>query len=101
DAPDSIKPLWQVNLGSPVPSSVLNFIDILPEIGILGTPVIDLGQMAMYVVSETLEADNPVFRLHALSLADGHEVFHGPVVIAGSVPGVGDGSNNGTLSFDA
>jgi uncharacterized protein (TIGR03437 family) len=100
-APASCVPLWQVNLGPSVPSSVLNFTDILPEIGILSTPVIDVRQQAMYVVSDTLENGVPVFRMHALSLADGHEMFHGPIVIAASVPGSGVGSNNGTLPFNA
>src|SRR5229473_1052724 len=33
DSPTLIVPLWQVNLGPSVPSSVLNFSDILPEVG--------------------------------------------------------------------
>jgi len=110
NAPASLVPLWRVNLGPTVPSSVLNFTagdatvvytDILPEAGILSTPVIDVGRQAIYVVSETLEGGVPVFRMHALSLADGHEMFNGPVVITASVPGTGDGSDNGTLQFDA
>jgi uncharacterized protein (TIGR03437 family) len=101
DAPASVVPLWQVNLGPSVPSSVLDFTDILPEVGILSTPVIDLGQQVIYIVSDTLEDGVPVFRMHALSLADGHEMFHGPAVIAASVPGTGAGSENGTLPFDA
>ena len=101
DAPGSIVALWQVNLGASVPSSVLNFTDILPEVGILSTPAIDLSRQVIYVLSDTLEGGVPVFRMHALSLSDGHEMLRGPVVIAASVPGVGAGSNNGTLSFDA
>jgi uncharacterized protein (TIGR03437 family) len=101
DAPGSIVPLWQVNLGPAVPSSLLNFTDILPEVGILSTPVIDLGRRAIYLVSDTLEGGRPVFRLHALSLADGHEICNGPAIIAASVAGTGAGSNNGTLPFDA
>src|SRR5260370_42686891 len=41
DTPQSTIPLWQVNLGPAVPSSILNFAGILPEVGILSTPVID------------------------------------------------------------
>ena len=100
DSPQSAIPLWQVNLGPSVPSSVLNALDILPEIGILSTPVIDLGRQVIYVVSDTLEGGGPVFRLHALSLSDGHEILNGPVVITASVPGAGAGSVNGTLTFD-
>jgi len=101
DSPTVIVPLWQVNLGPSVPSSVLNFSDILPEVGILSTPVIDLDRLVMYLVSDTLEGSVPVFRMHALSLSDGHEMLNGPIAIAASVPGVGVGSNNGTLAFDA
>ena len=100
DWPSSMVPFWQVNLGAPVPSSVLNFSDILPEVGILSTPVIDVGSQVIYVVSDTLEGGAPVFRMHALSLSDGHEMLQGPVVIAASIPGTGAGSNNGTLQFD-
>jgi uncharacterized protein (TIGR03437 family) len=101
DSLGSAVPLWQVNLGAPVPSSVLNFTDILPEVGILGTPVIDLDRQVMYLVSDTLEGDAPVFRIHALSLSDGREMLNGPVIITASLPGIGVGSNNGTLPFDA
>src|SRR5262250_1202882 len=54
DAPQSSAPLWQVNLGPAVPSSLLNFSDILPEVGILSSPVIDLTKQAIYVVSDVL-----------------------------------------------
>jgi len=103
DAPQSVTPLWQVNLGPIVPSGLFNFTDILPEIGILGTPAIDAVHQVLYVVADTLPAaafSNPVFQLHALSLADGHEMLGGPVQIAASVPGTGAGSSNGIINFD-
>ncbi len=108
DNPKSAAPLWQVNLGPTVPAGLFNFTDVLPEIGILGTPVIDLQRQVLYVVADTLPAGAfsiPVFQLHALSLADGHEMLGGPVQIAASVPGTGAGSsavdNHGTVAFDA
>jgi uncharacterized protein (TIGR03437 family) len=98
-APQSTTPLWTVNLGPSLPSSEIpNFTDIVPEIGILGTPVIDLGRGAIYVVAETFENKTPVFRIHALSLADGHEMFSGPTVITANVRGTGDGGD--TVTFD-
>jgi uncharacterized protein (TIGR03437 family) len=103
DAPQSATPLWQVNLGPIVPSGLFNFTDILPEIGILGTPAIDATNQVLYVVADTLPAaalGNPVFQLHALSLVDGHEMYGGPVQIAASVTGTGAGSSNGTIAFD-
>ncbi len=104
DAPQSATALWGVNLGPPVPSGLYNFTDILPEIGILGTPAIDATQQVMYVVADTLPPgafSTPVFQLHALSLVDGHEMFGGPVQIAASVSGAGAGSSNGKIVFDA
>jgi uncharacterized protein (TIGR03437 family) len=102
DAPQSTIPLWQVNLGPAVPSSALNITDILPEIGILSTPVIDPKLQVMYVVSDTLENGLPVFRIHALSLADGHEMMNGPAPVGATIAGNGAGSRpDGTLSFDA
>jgi len=99
NAPQSTSPLWTVNLGNSVPSSAIpNYSDIVPEIGILGTPVIDPGRGAIYVVAETFEDGAPVFRIHALSLVDGHEMFFGPTMISASVPGNGDGGD--TVAFD-
>jgi len=100
DAPQSSVALWQVNLGPSVPSSLLNFTDILPETGILSTPVIDLVKQVMYVVSDTLENGGPVFRIHALSLADGHEMLSGPAMITATVQGNGAGSYFGSVTLD-
>jgi uncharacterized protein (TIGR03437 family) len=100
DSPQSTVALWQVNLGPSVPSSLLNFSDVLPETGILSTPVIDLTKQVIYLVSETLENGAPVFRIHGLSLADGHEMLSGPAVISATVQGDGAGSYFGTLPFD-
>jgi len=103
DAPPSNGALWQVNLGPSVPSEMLhNLDDIVPEVGILSAPVIDLSRQVIYLVSESLDADqDPVFTLHALSLANGREVMNGPVTITASVTGTGTGSDNGALNFDA
>ncbi|HYL38766.1 MAG TPA: hypothetical protein VEV17_22805 [Bryobacteraceae bacterium] len=101
DAPQNTQPLWMKNLGRPILSAVFNFTDILPEVGILSTPVIDPSQNVIYVVSDTLENQAPVFRLHALSLSDGSEQMNGPVVITASVPGTGEGSDGqGVLNLN-
>jgi hypothetical protein len=76
--------------------------DIQPEIGVTGTPVIDATTDTIYVVSKSWNATTGIFyqRLHALDLATGMtEKFNGPVSIAASVPGVGDGST--TVLFSA
>jgi len=92
--------LWHVNLGPAVPSSVINFKDIQPLIGILSTPVIDPTENAMYVVAETYQGGQPAFFLHALDLSDGHEKLNGPIQMTATVPGDGDGAQNGMLFLD-
>ncbi len=71
-----------------------------PEVGISGTPVIDPATGTLYVEANTKEVSggltNFVHRLHALDVATGAEKFGGPVVIQGSVPGVGDGFDPAT-----
>src|ERR1700737_461926 len=105
------KPLWQVTLldavhgaapgAIPMPASDLNSTDIIPEIGITSTPVIDPVRKTLYVVGKTKESGTYVQRLHALDITTGAEKFGGPVTLAASVPGTGTGSTGGTLSFDA
>jgi hypothetical protein len=111
-------PLWQANLidsthggtagETSVPSGFGGLVgggsgDIAPEVGITGTPVIDLTTNTIYVVSKSVIASGPTFfqRLHALDLTTGNEKFGGPnPPIAASVPGTGDGSSAGSVAFD-
>jgi len=75
-----------------------------PEIGITATPVIDRHQGAngtIYVVAMSKDASgNYHHRLHALDLTTGKEASASPTEIAATYPGNGDGSSNGTLTFD-
>lgn len=88
------------------------FGDIYPEVGVTGTPVIDHTTNTIYLVSASEK--NPAssghcsgsvatfyHRLHALDLATGSEKFNAPVTIAASVPGTGDGSVGGIVSFNS
>ena len=67
--------LWHVNLGTsvPTPNSILHFQAIQPEVGITGTPVIDLGSQTLYVDAFTWDGANFLHHVHALNLADGSE----------------------------
>jgi len=85
--------LWKVSLGTAVPSSVINTPNILVEVGIIGTPVIDPSTQTLYVVSKTYESSQQIFRLHALDITTGAEKFGGPKVIAAKVNGTGDGND--------
>ncbi len=104
DADTGGAPLWQisfiVNGGSTVPNGNVSTGDIVPEIGITGTPVIDSTTNTLYVVSKTLESSNYFLRLHAIDITSGAEKFGGPVTMSASLPGTGSGSVSGTLTFD-
>src|SRR5205814_8419086 len=107
-------PLWQITLldaahGAPsgatsVPNGDLSSTDIVPEVGITGTPVIDPTTGTIYVVGKTKEGPvaSPVYvqRLHALNLTTGAEKFGGPTMISASVPGTGNGTSGSVLNLD-
>ena len=104
-------PLWHITLldaahgaatsARPMLSTDVHTTDIVPIVGITGTPVIDTSTGTIYVVGKTKENNNYIWRLHALSIANGAEKFGGPTVITASVPGNGTGSSAGTLQFDS
>jgi uncharacterized protein (TIGR03437 family) len=103
DVMSPVSTLWQVNLGSSVPSVLLYGPngDIANEVGILSTGVIDLQRGVLYVVADVLQNGVPVFYLHALDLATGAERLNGPVALAASVRGTGSAARaNGTIPFD-
>ena len=74
--------------------------DTQPQVGITSTPVIDPVSKTIYVEAKSTNGTNYFHRLHALDLLTGNEKAPGPVVIAATVSGTGDGSVNGQLSFD-
>jgi hypothetical protein len=71
-----------------VTSGDVNTNDITPDIGIVGTPVIDPGTNTIYVVSKSKNGSHFHQRLHALSLTDGSEKFNGPQEISFSSGGI-------------
>ena len=101
--PNSPVPLWHVNLGTSIPIAQQGcYEDGFQEVGIMGTPVINLTTGAngaagtLYVVAKT----NPgyVFMLHALDITSGAEQFSGPVQIV--LPSY-NAPNGNTISFPA
>jgi hypothetical protein len=102
-------PLWFASMLSPAHGATAGATtvssndvgtDIIPQVGITGTPVIDPSTGTLYVVSASKEGTNYFLRLHALDVTSGAEKFSGPVVITATVPGTGNGSSGGTLTFD-
>lgn len=101
----SANPLWHASFINPPAVTSVNAdsagcADLVPEIGISGTPVIDTSTGTLYVVANTDENGQFFQRLHALDITTGNEKFGGPVVITATVPGTGDGSSNGLITFD-
>jgi len=76
--------------------------DIVPEVGITGTPVIDPSTNTLYVVSKSVIPAGPTFfqRLHGLDITAGNEKLNGnkPVTISATYPGTADGGT--TVAFD-
>ncbi len=102
-------PLWQVsflkNDVSTVPAYAVQCPFIVPEVGITSTPVIDAKSGTLYVLARIarthLVAPNDYNQqLHALAVTTGAEKFGGPVEIRATVPGRGDGSKSGNVSFN-
>jgi len=98
---DSGTEYWHVSLGTPVPSTVINTQNILVEVGVISTPVIDPTTGTIYVVAKTYTNSVQGFSLHALNIETGAEKFGGPVQISASIAGTGMQSSGGEVPFVA
>lgn len=99
--------LWQVNLGTSaaMPNNDFGnrygpYHDIRPEVGIIGTPVIDLASGTIYLSAFTHEGSAYLQRLHALSITTGAERPFSPVHVGASIAANGVASSGGRLAFD-
>jgi hypothetical protein len=94
DADAAGSPLWKKSLimngGSSVPAGNVQST-ISTEVGITGTPVIDISagvnNGVLYVVAQTLESGNYITRLHGLDVTTGKDVSGSPVVVSGTYQG--------------
>src|SRR5450432_450693 len=89
--------LWTRQLGTPWLPSDLNCADLLPSIGVTGTPAIDADTGTAYLLSKTYAngtSGGAAWSAHAIDLATGGERDGFPVAIAGVA------SNEPALTFD-
>lgn len=98
--------IWHVSLLSPgeTTSDPRGCSQIVPEIGVTATPVIDrkAGQHGViYIVGMSQSGANYFQRLHALDVTTGAELLGGPTTIQATYPGTGANSSGGNLIFDA
>jgi hypothetical protein len=88
--------------GSTVSSADLNCGDLVPQIGITGTPVIDSTSGTLYLVAKSKTASgNAVQYLHALDVSTLAEKFGGPIQIAASAAGTASDGNGSTVTFNS
>ena len=100
DADAAGAPLWTVNFASavgatPVPIAQFAYSgnkNIIGNLGVLSTPVIDLSTHTLYAVACTLESNTLVYRLHAVDITTGALRTGSGAVISGSYS---------TMTFDA
>jgi hypothetical protein len=93
DADAGGSPLWSVNLArgaAPVPAATFSLAgnrNIVGNIGILSTPVIDPSTNVIYLVTCTLENGTMAYRLHAVDITAGTEPYGPGVLITGAYGG--------------
>ncbi len=102
--------LWHVNLGpaAAMPNNYFGnkygpYHDINPQVGITGTPVIDLSTDTLYVDAFTNDVPGQnvySHHIHALSLFTGQDKVT-PMLVQASVNGTGVGGNGTTVTFSA
>jgi hypothetical protein len=73
--------------------------DLIPQVGITSTPVIDPSTGTIYVEAKSSESNGTILhRLHMLDITSGAEKSSGPVVITATVPGTSEGGS--TITFN-
>ena len=105
--------LWHTNLGISALCANQNvfgarycgncYPDIVPEVGVTGTPVIDPATGTLYLdvfTREVTTTTNFYHRIHALNITNGQEQSYSPIVVTASVPGTGRDSSGGVMTFN-
>ncbi len=105
-------PLWHVNFGTAVTAPTGNTcpstVHTGPQLGVLGTPVIDTATNTLYAVSASpygVSSSAPngtgyLHYFHAIDITTGKEKSGSPVLIQASVAGNGYDAQNGRVSLN-
>jgi hypothetical protein len=104
DNPQEQTPLWQVSLGTAVPSTdiSLGYASMGPEIGITSTPVIDPNLGTIFVEAKSVDSSGNYHQmLHALDMTTGSEQLNSPVEVTGTFEGTGYDNVDGVITFTA
>ena len=108
DADNPGPPLWMRSLTdemagiTPVPITDItndNDLNVVGNVGIEGTPVIDAASNAIFLVACTRESGRYVQRIHKLDVRDGKDLLAATVIEA-SVPSTAKDAAAGNLRFD-
>ena len=114
DDPNASTPYWKDNLTyssnyRPIKNTDMtnacsgNYVDFTGNMGIVGTPAIDISTNTLYVVSRSVtKTGTKIFvqYLHAIDISTGAEKLGGPVPITATYPGTGQGSVGGIMTFN-
>jgi len=109
---DTGAPLWRASLldsahGATPGETTVNILadldsqcsNVVPQVGVTGTPVIDSASGTIYVEAKSKRADGRyVHRLHKLDITTGAEMSPGPAVIKAQARGAFDGG--GVVTFN-
>ena len=111
DSANRTEPYWQRNLTeanarvvkkSDMSGACFGFYrDFTGNMGIVGTPAIDTNNHIMYVVARSFDTVLKKYSqyLHKMDIRTGNEMPGSPVYITATIPGYGDGSVDGLLTF--
>jgi hypothetical protein len=103
----SPSPLWMRDFTNPPSITPVPISDIVPpnmnivgNVGIQSTPVIDAASRTIYLLARTKESGSYFQRLHALDIATGASRPGSPVTIAGSVAGFAPDGSGQVVTFN-
>lgn len=109
DADKADAPLWQRDLTNPAagitPVPIVditqnNNLNIVGNVGILSTPVIDPATQTLYLVARTKEPGGYIQQIHALDVLTGKDRLP-PVTIAAQIKSLANDAIDGYLHFNS